>query len=196
MLKGNTLAQTTVASVLQRKWRRAYADLNNFQQHTASDFERYYKNELFPMTFSPMTFIPMVHVIRLRSSAQCTTEESESQSMLPWCPNPSIDNKKCCAFRSPHFEQKVPSWEPPETEVVPILSPRGGEVVVKVFAPRMTPFLNQRSGLQLPSQPFPSARHVAADFSGQRPAEKGDKDDTLACDQWEKVQVDPTRQSK
>jgi len=34
-------------------------------------------------------------------------------------------------------QQMVPPWEPPETEVVPGSSPRGGEVVVKVFAARM-----------------------------------------------------------
>eukprot|EP00983_Pelagomonas_calceolata_P051206 1142304-Pelagomonas_calceolata.AAC.5 len=48
-------------------------------------------------------------------------------------------------------QQKVPPWEPPEVEVVPGSSPCGGEVVVKVFAPRMTPFLNQRSGCLPPA---------------------------------------------
>jgi len=51
-------------------------------------------------------------------------------------------------------QQMVPPWEPPETEVVPGSSPRGGEVVVKVFAPRMTPFLNQCSGWIPPAQLF------------------------------------------
>eukprot|EP00983_Pelagomonas_calceolata_P060707 1146490-Pelagomonas_calceolata.AAC.8 len=43
-------------------------------------------------------------------------------------------------------KQTVPGREPPLTEVVLGSSPRGGEVVVNVFAPRMTPFLNQRLG--------------------------------------------------
>eukprot|EP00983_Pelagomonas_calceolata_P070998 1151010-Pelagomonas_calceolata.AAC.7 len=36
-------------------------------------------------------------------------------------------------------------------EVVPGSSPCGDEVVVIVFAPRMTPFLNQRSGCLPPA---------------------------------------------